>query len=176
MCALKSRKRSYFHIPVTSFNDLGKGTKSFFLFCLQRIRWYCMVSTPFIVFYIIGIIFQSGLDYLIKLGAFLTLYTAVYLAKNLLFDERLFHILPISIYLATKVSLIVLTRYLRIHENRIDKILTYEHQLRFILVIVTMYHYRDKSVHDKLMITRILSEIEESYQLFDYRYFTTFHT
>ncbi|XP_043267611.1 palmitoyltransferase Hip14 isoform X2 [Venturia canescens] len=69
----------------------------------KRIRWYCMVSTPFIVFYIIGIIFQCELDYLIKLGAFLTLYIAVYLAKNFLFDERLFQILPMSIYLATKM-------------------------------------------------------------------------
>lgn len=56
------------------------------------------------MFYVIGIIFQSELDYLIKLGAFLTLYIAVYLAKNFLFDERLFQILPMSVYLATKVS------------------------------------------------------------------------
>ncbi|XP_044582303.1 palmitoyltransferase Hip14 isoform X1 [Cotesia glomerata] len=69
----------------------------------KRIRWYCMVSTPFIVFYLIGLIFQSNLDYLIKLGAFLVLYIAVYVAKNYLFDERLFHILPMSIYLATKM-------------------------------------------------------------------------
>ncbi|XP_008547862.1 palmitoyltransferase Hip14 isoform X1 [Microplitis demolitor] len=69
----------------------------------KRVRWYCMVSTPFIVFYLIGLIFQSNLDYLIKLGAFLILYIAVYVAKMYLFDERLFHILPMSIYLATKM-------------------------------------------------------------------------
>ncbi|XP_034948859.1 palmitoyltransferase Hip14 isoform X2 [Chelonus insularis] len=73
----------------------------------KRIRWYCMVSTPFIVFYLIGMIFQSNLDYLIKLGAFLILYIAVYLAKNYLFDDRLFHILPMSIYLATKMWIYV---------------------------------------------------------------------
>lgn len=62
-----------------------------------------MVGTPFLVFYIIGIVLQSGFDYLAKLGAFLTIYIAVYLANHFLFDERLFHILPMSIYLATKV-------------------------------------------------------------------------
>lgn len=71
---------------------------------LQRIRWYCMISTPFIVFYLIGMIFQCNLDYLIKLGAFLILYIAVYVAKSLFFDERLFHILPMSLYLSTKAS------------------------------------------------------------------------
>ncbi|KAK0162418.1 hypothetical protein PV327_006195 [Microctonus hyperodae] len=69
----------------------------------KRIRWYCMVSTPFIVFYVIGMIFQCHLDYLIKLGAFLILYIAIYVAKSLFFDERLFHILPMSLYLSTKM-------------------------------------------------------------------------
>lgn len=50
-------------------------------------------------------IFQSGLDYLIKIGAFITLYIALYLANHFIFDERLFHIIPMSIYLATKVSI-----------------------------------------------------------------------
>jgi palmitoyltransferase ZDHHC13/17 len=65
-----------------------------------------MVSTPFIVFYVIGIILQSGWDYLLKLGAFITLYVAMYLMNHFVFDERLFHILPMSIYLATKVGVI----------------------------------------------------------------------
>ncbi|XP_012279856.1 palmitoyltransferase Hip14 isoform X1 [Orussus abietinus] len=73
----------------------------------KRVRWYCMVSTPFILFYLIGMVFQSGLDYLMKLGAFLTLYIAVYLAKHFLYDERLFHVLPMSIYLATKMWIYV---------------------------------------------------------------------
>ncbi|KMQ92184.1 palmitoyltransferase zdhhc17 [Lasius niger] len=45
---------------------------------------------------------KSGWDYLLKLGAFITLYVAVYLMNHFVFDERLFHILPMSIYLATK--------------------------------------------------------------------------
>lgn len=63
-----------------------------------------MVSTPFIAFYVIGMVLQTGWDYLIKLGAFITLYIAAYLMNHFVFDERLFHILPMSIYLATKVG------------------------------------------------------------------------
>ncbi|XP_043259622.1 palmitoyltransferase Hip14 isoform X2 [Colletes gigas] len=69
----------------------------------KRMRWYCMISTPFIVFYVIGLILQCGLDYLDKLGAFVILYMALYLANHFVFDERLCHILPMSIYLATKM-------------------------------------------------------------------------
>ncbi|XP_066590663.1 palmitoyltransferase Hip14 isoform X2 [Prorops nasuta] len=68
----------------------------------KKLRWYCMVSTPFIAFYVIGIILQSGVDYLIKLGAFITLYVAAYLANHYVFDERLHQVLPMSVYLATK--------------------------------------------------------------------------
>ena len=73
-----------------------------FLF-FQRIRWYCMISTPFIIFYAIGMIFQSGLDYLIKLIAFVALYIAIYTASNYIYDERLYYVMPMSVYLATKV-------------------------------------------------------------------------
>jgi esterase/lipase superfamily enzyme len=62
-----------------------------------------MISTPFIIFYAIGMIFQSGLDYLIKLIAFVGLYIAIHIASNYIYDERLYYVLPMSIYLATKV-------------------------------------------------------------------------
>lgn len=62
-----------------------------------------MVGTPFILFYIIGMIFQSSLDYLLKLVAFVAIYLAIYSANHFVFDERLFDVLPMSIYLATKV-------------------------------------------------------------------------
>lgn len=63
-----------------------------------------MIGTPFIMFYAIGMIFQSGLDYLIKLMGFVALYLAVYTANNYIYDERLYFVLPMSIYIATKVS------------------------------------------------------------------------
>lgn len=62
-----------------------------------------MVSTPFILFYVIGMIFQSSLDYLLKLVAFVAIYLSIYSANHFVFDERLFDVLPMSIYLATKV-------------------------------------------------------------------------
>lgn len=68
----------------------------------KRIRYYCMAITPFIVFYLIGMILKTNVDYLIKLGAFILLYIGVYIAKSLLFDERLCNILPMSIYISTK--------------------------------------------------------------------------
>lgn len=63
-----------------------------------------MISTPFILFYAIGMILQSGLDYLIKLFAFVSLYVAIYFANNYVYDERLNSVLPMSTYLATKVN------------------------------------------------------------------------
>lgn len=68
-----------------------------------------MVSSPFIVFYLIGMIFQLNLDYLVKLGAFMLLYIGAYTAKRFLFDERLYNVLPMATYLATKVSYLVTT-------------------------------------------------------------------
>ncbi|KAJ8667909.1 hypothetical protein QAD02_009572 [Eretmocerus hayati] len=68
----------------------------------KRLRWYCMISTPFIMFYLIGTILDSGLDYLIKLFAFVALYITIYTANKFVFDERLYSNLPMSIYIATK--------------------------------------------------------------------------
>ena len=63
-----------------------------------------MISTPFLLFSTIGIILQSDLDYLIKIIAFAALYAGVYTANNYIYDERLYFVLPMSIYLATKVN------------------------------------------------------------------------
>lgn len=63
-----------------------------------------MAGVPFVVFYMIGMIFQSNLDYLIKLVSLVTIYLGIYFANHFVFDERLCRVLPISIYLATKVS------------------------------------------------------------------------
>ncbi|XP_014218874.1 palmitoyltransferase Hip14 isoform X3 [Copidosoma floridanum] len=73
----------------------------------KRIRWYCMVSTPFVLFYAIGMIFQSGLDYLLKLFAFVALYIVIHTANNHVYDDRLSYVLPMSIYLATKMWIYV---------------------------------------------------------------------
>ncbi|PSN53756.1 Palmitoyltransferase Hip14 [Blattella germanica] len=68
----------------------------------KRLRFWCMVSTPFLAFYIAGMILQSSQLYLVKLGLFMTGYIVLYMASQVLFDDRLMNLLPMSIYLATK--------------------------------------------------------------------------
>lgn len=63
-----------------------------------------MLSTPFLGFYAIGLIAQASLNYLIKLGILVLSYIIIHFSSSLLFDERLMSLLPIAIYLATKVS------------------------------------------------------------------------
>lgn len=69
----------------------------------QRLRFWCMVSTPFMAFYAVGIILQSSQNYLVKLGLLMTCYIVLYMASQVMFDDRLMNLLPMSIYLATKV-------------------------------------------------------------------------
>jgi palmitoyltransferase len=69
----------------------------------QRLRFWCMVSAPFLAFYAVGIILQSSQNYLVKLGLLMTCYVVLYMAGQIIFDDRLMNLLPISVYLATKV-------------------------------------------------------------------------
>lgn len=68
----------------------------------KRLRFWCMVSTPFLAFYTVGIILQSSQNYLVKLGLLMTCYIVVYMASQVVFDDRLMNLLPMSVYLATK--------------------------------------------------------------------------
>ncbi|XP_063223420.1 palmitoyltransferase Hip14 isoform X2 [Bacillus rossius redtenbacheri] len=68
----------------------------------KRLRYWCMVATPFLAFYAIGIVLQSDLLYLVKFGLLVAGYLLVYLLSQVLFDDRLMNLLPMSIYLATK--------------------------------------------------------------------------
>ncbi|KAG8180260.1 hypothetical protein JTE90_019541 [Oedothorax gibbosus] len=68
----------------------------------KKLRYGCMVGSPFIVFYVIGALLESKESYLIKVGLLIALGVAVTLAGKLLFDDRILNILPISVYLSTK--------------------------------------------------------------------------
>ena len=57
---------------------------------------------PFILFWAVGMIFQVQLDYLVKLGIFVLVYIYTNLMSEFVFDERLFNIMPLSIYFANK--------------------------------------------------------------------------
>lgn len=64
-----------------------------------------MLATPFLGFYIVGLVLQSHLDYLVKLGLIVLFYIVVHFAGRLIFDERLINVLPMAVYLATKVKI-----------------------------------------------------------------------
>lgn len=69
---------------------------------LQRVRWWCMIGTPFIAFYLAGLILGADLIILIKIFFLLCLYIVLNYAGQILYDDRLMALLPLSIYLATK--------------------------------------------------------------------------
>lgn len=70
---------------------------------LQRLRWWCMVGTPFMAFYIAGSILGTNLIILIKLFLLVCLYIVLHYAGQILYDDRLMALLPLSIYLSTKL-------------------------------------------------------------------------
>lgn len=73
----------------------------------KRIRWWSMAATPFLLFYMTGMILGSSLQLLIKLFVLLCLYIGGNYLSNILYDDRLMHIMPLSIYLATKAWMYV---------------------------------------------------------------------
>lgn len=63
-----------------------------------------MVGTPFLAFYAIGITLQTNLPYPIKIAILVIGYIGIYFAGRYIFDDRLMNVLPMAVYLATKVS------------------------------------------------------------------------
>nr|XP_045618619.1 palmitoyltransferase Hip14-like [Procambarus clarkii] len=68
----------------------------------KSLRYWTMMGTPFLVFYVIGLILKLNLYYVLKLGLFTALYIVVYGISRILFDERLMTVMPMAVYLATK--------------------------------------------------------------------------
>lgn len=67
-----------------------------------KVKMFCMISLPFIMFWSCGMILHLGLDYLVKVGLFVVLYLYCNCMNEFVFDERLFNVMPISIYFSTK--------------------------------------------------------------------------
>lgn len=61
-----------------------------------------MVGTPFVAFYLAGVILGAQIQIIIKIFLLLCLYIVLNTAGQVLYDERLMSLLPLSIYLATK--------------------------------------------------------------------------
>lgn len=62
-----------------------------------------MVATPFLTFYIAGLIFSSELLYLIKFVLLGCLYATAHTVGKAMFDDHLMTLLPLSVYMATKL-------------------------------------------------------------------------
>lgn len=62
-----------------------------------------MTATPFLVFYIAGLIFSADTLILIKFVLLGCLYATAHGIGKSMFDEHLMALLPLSIYMATKL-------------------------------------------------------------------------
>ncbi|XP_044748593.1 palmitoyltransferase Hip14 isoform X2 [Coccinella septempunctata] len=69
----------------------------------KRLKWWCMVGTPFLAFYLAGAILSTSLLVLIKFFLLVCLYIVLHYAGQILYDDRLMALLPVNIYLATKI-------------------------------------------------------------------------
>ncbi|CAG9765425.1 unnamed protein product [Ceutorhynchus assimilis] len=69
----------------------------------KRIRWWGMVGTPFMAFYIAGAIMGTNLLVIIKVFLLVCLYIVIHYLGQVFYDDRLMALLPLSIYLSTKM-------------------------------------------------------------------------
>ncbi|KAF2352935.1 Ankyrin repeat-containing domain [Trinorchestia longiramus] len=68
----------------------------------KQLRYWSMMLSPVLIFYVVGLVFQLQLLYLVKLGLFIAIYLVIYGISLLLFDDRLMTVMPMAVYLATK--------------------------------------------------------------------------
>lgn len=62
-----------------------------------------MVATPFLTFYIAGLIFIADTFYIIKFFLLGCLFAIAHTTGKTMFDEHLMSLLPLSVYMATKL-------------------------------------------------------------------------
>ncbi|XP_018015557.2 palmitoyltransferase ZDHHC17, partial [Hyalella azteca] len=82
----------------------------------KKLRYWSMMLSPVLIFYVVGLVFQLEMLYVIKLGLFMALYLVVYGASLLLYDDRLMTVMPMAVYLATKFWFYV-TWVIYIHDS-----------------------------------------------------------
>lgn len=70
----------------------------------KRLRFWTMVSLPFLFFYATGQLISINTFFIIKIFLIGCLYAVASTIGRWMFDEQLLTLLPLSIYLATKVS------------------------------------------------------------------------
>ncbi|XP_041973310.1 palmitoyltransferase Hip14 [Aricia agestis] len=69
----------------------------------KKFRWWCVVSVPFVAFYVTGLLLEADAPYALKALLLLCFYALLHFLTNALFDDDLKNIFPLSVYLATKV-------------------------------------------------------------------------
>lgn len=69
----------------------------------KRLRWWTMAASPFLVFYLAGLILTANTLFIIKFFLLGCLYAIFHTIGRTLFDEHLMALLPLSVYLATKL-------------------------------------------------------------------------
>ena len=73
----------------------------------KSFRLWLMYGSPFILYLLLGQVFDSELTFAVKTILFLILCLICYTLVRFIFDDRMYNILPISIYLSTKFWLYV---------------------------------------------------------------------
>ena len=73
----------------------------------RKYREYGMKAAPFLVYYFIGFIFDSDFSYLVKFASLILLGLFLLLASKIIFDDNLWNIIPISVYMSTKFWLYI---------------------------------------------------------------------
>lgn len=81
-------------------NFAAKAVSNFFKD--KKVKLISMVSTPFVLYWACGLILHVELPYLAKFGLFVMVYIYSSLMREFVFDDRVFNILPLSIYFAMK--------------------------------------------------------------------------
>ncbi len=71
---------------------------------LFQLRLVMMSSMPAVVLFALAFVMACGQDWLVKGGLFVLVYLYANVVMNFFFDERMMRILPISIYLSSKVG------------------------------------------------------------------------
>ncbi|CAH0628541.1 unnamed protein product [Chrysodeixis includens] len=69
----------------------------------KKFRWWSVVVMPFVAFYLTGLVLEMDALYLVKAFLLVCFYAALHFLSNLLFDDDLKNIFPLSVYLATKI-------------------------------------------------------------------------
>ncbi|CAG9860947.1 unnamed protein product [Phyllotreta striolata] len=69
----------------------------------KKIRHWCMAGTPFMAFYLAGAILSANLIAIIKVFLLICLYVVIHYSAQIFCDDKSMALLPITIYLSTKM-------------------------------------------------------------------------